>query len=275
MSGSRYVLEHNKDGAMHESVIYELDCGVAHIRLNQPDKRNAVDEVLTRELTECLLKAQADPKVHVMLLTAAGNAFSAGGDLREFQQKLSQPSLQVYDDGKASAKLFKVLGELTKPMIGAVNGAAFGGGCGLACACHIVVASEKAKFGCTEVKLGLFPMVILPMVRRVVGDRMAMQMSVTAAVLSADEAQRAGIVSRIVPHERLEQEAMTLARQVASYSPVALRVGLEGFAQTTDMEYAKAVDYLNTLRVVAFQTQDLLEGASAFLAKREPVWKGR
>ena len=121
---------------------------------------------------------------------------------------------------------------------------------------------------------GLFPMVILPMVRRVVGDRMAMQMSVTAAILSADEAQRAGIVSRIVPHDQLEKEAKALAQQVASYSPVALRVGLEGFAQTTDMEYAKAVDYLNTLRVVAFQTQDLLEGATAFLAKREPVWKG-
>ncbi|MGE4240152.1 enoyl-CoA hydratase/isomerase family protein [Ramlibacter sp.] len=260
---------------MNESVIYEVADGVAHIRLNQAEKRNPLDETATRELTQCLLKAQADPKVHVMLLTAAGSAFSAGGDLREFQQKLTQPSLQVYDEGKSSAELFKVLGVLNKPLIGAVNGAAFGGGCGLACACHIVVASDKAKFGCTEVKLGLFPMVILPMVRRVVGDRMAMHMSVTATVLSAEEAQRAGIVSRMVAHDRLEDEAKALAKQIASYSPVALRVGLEGFAQTTDMEYGKAVDYLNTLRVVAFQTEDLQEGASAFLARREPAWKGR
>jgi methylglutaconyl-CoA hydratase len=260
---------------MYGSIIFEVDRGVGHIRLNQAVKRNALDETMTRELTECLLKAQADPDVHVMLLTAAGNAFSAGGDLREFQEKLAQPSLQVYDEGKVSAELFKQLGVLSKPLICAVNGAAFGGGCGLACAGHIVIASDKAKFGCTEVKLGLFPMVILPMVRRAVGDRMAMHMSVTAAILSADEAQRAGIVSRVVPHDHLEEEAMTLARQVASYSPVALRVGLEGFAQTTDMEYGKAVDYLNTLRVVAFQTEDLQEGASAFLSKREPVWKGR
>lgn len=259
---------------MYESLTYEVAQGVAHIRLNQPDKRNALDAVLTRELTECLLNAQADPQVHVMLLSAAGNAFSAGGDLREFQRKLSQPSLQVFDEGKASAELFKLLGVLNKPLIGAVNGAALGGGCGLACACHIVIASEKAKFGCTEVKLGLFPMVILPMVRRVVGDRMALQMSVTAAVLSAEEAQRAGIVSRVVPHDQLEREAMDLAHQVASFSPVALRIGMEGFAQTTDMEYGRAVDYLNTLRVVAFQTQDLLEGATAFLEKREPAWKG-
>lgn len=259
---------------MYESLIYEVEKGVAHIRLNQPDKRNALDEVLTRELTECLLSAKADPLVHVMLLSAAGSAFSAGGDLREFQQKLSQPSLQVYDDGKTSAELFKTLGVLNKPLIGAVGGAAFGGGCGLACACHIVVASEKAKFGCTEVKLGLFPMVILPMVRRVVGDRMALQMSVTAAVFSAEEAQRVGIVSRVVPHDQLEREATALAHQVASFSPIALRVGMEGFAQTTDMEYGRAVDYLNTLRVVAFQTRDLLEGATAFLERREPVWKG-
>lgn len=260
---------------MYQTVVYEVDRGVGHMRLNQPDKRNALDDSVTRELTDCLLKAQADPDVHVMLLTSAGHAFSAGGDLREFAQKLTQPSLRVYDEGKLSAELFKVLGSLSKPLIGAVQGSAFGGGCGLACACHIVLASDKAKFGCTEVKLGLFPMVILPMVRRVVGDRKAMEMSVTASILSAEEARSAGIVTRVVPHDDLEKEAKALALQVATYSPVALRVGLEGFAQTTDMEYDKAVDYLNALRVVAFQTEDLQEGASAFLAKREPVWKGR
>ena len=260
---------------MYQSLIYVVEEGVAHIRLNQPHKRNAVDELLTRELVECLLKSQDDPAVHVMLLTAAGDAFSAGGDLREFQQKLSQPSLQVYDEGKGSAELFKILGTLRKPLIGAVNGPAFGGGCGLACACHIVLASDKAKFGCTEVRLGLFPMVILPIVRRVVGDRMALQMSITAAMLSAEEAQNAGIVMQIVPHEQLQAEAVALARRIAAFSPVALRVGLEGFAQTTDMSYAKAVDYLNTLRVVAFQTEDLLEGSTAFLEKRKPAWKGR
>lgn len=260
---------------MNESVVYQLEDAVAHIRLNQPERRNPLDEGITRELMACLRQAQADPQAHVMLLTAAGDAFSAGGDLREFQRKLSQPDLQVYDEGKASAELFKVLGALNKPLIGAVNGPAFGGGCGLACACHIVIASDRAKFGCTEVKLGIFPLVILPMVRRAVGDRMAIHMSVTASVLSAEEAQQAGIVTRIVPQDQVEQSAMALARQVASYSPVALRIGLEGFAQTTDMEYAKAVDYLNTLRVVAFHTEDLQEGASAFLAKRSPAWKGR
>lgn len=260
---------------MYQSLSYSAVEGVAHIHLNQPHKRNALDELLTRELVDCLLTAQKDADVHVMLLTAEGDAFSAGGDLREFQQKLSQPSLRVYDEGKGSAELFKILGSLCKPLIGAVNGAAFGGGCGLACACHIVLAAENAKFGCTEVRLGLFPMVILPIVRRVVGDRFALHMSISAAILSAEEAKSAGIVAQIVPNDQLQTHALALARRIASFSPVALRIGLEGFAQTTDMPYAKAVDYLNTLRVVAFQTEDLLEGATAFLEKRSAVWKGR
>lgn len=260
---------------MADRLIYEVKSNVACITLNQPEKRNALDEGITTELTAALRQAQASDDVTAILLTGAGDTFSAGGDLREFQQKLSQPSLQVYDEGKASAELFKELGALRKPLIGAVNGAAFGGGCGLACACHIVIASDRARFGCTEVRLGLFPMVILPAVRRAVGDRKALEMSITAKVLKAQEAMDIGIVSKVVDHESLSEEAWKLASEVASFSSVALRVGLEGFNATTDMEYAKAVDYLNTLRVVAFQTEDLLEGANAFLEKRAPKWKGR
>jgi enoyl-CoA hydratase/carnithine racemase len=260
---------------MPKSLQYGVTSGIAHVLLDQPEKRNPLDEILTVELIDALRSAQRDPEVRVILLSAAGNAFSAGGDLREFQKKLSQGSLTVYDEGKAGAELFKELGALHKPLVAAVNGPAFGGGCGLACAGHIVIASEKAKFGCTEARLGIFPMVILPAVRRAVGDRMALQMSLTAQVLSAQEAMAAGIVTRVVPHDRLQEEALATATQIASFSPVALRLGLEGFASTTDMAYAKAVDHLNTLRVVAFQTEDLLEGATAFLEKREPVWKGR
>ena len=259
---------------MPSSLTYEVESHVARIVLNQPDKRNALDERLTNELTEALRLAQAVPEVTAILLSAVGKAFSAGGDLREFQQKLSQSSLKVYEDGKSSAVLFKELGALRKPLIGAVNGSAFGGGCGLACACHIVLAADDARFGCTEVQLGLFPMVILPAVRRAVGDRMAMQMCITATPLNAQEAKSAGIVTRVVPRDLLAEEAWSMAKKIASFSPVALSVGLEGFAATSNMEYAKAVDYLNTLRVVAFQTQDLLEGATAFLEKRAPQWKG-
>lgn len=260
---------------MSDRLLYEVKSHVACITLNQPEKRNALDEGITTELTAALRLAQSSVDVTAILLTGVGDTFSAGGDLKEFQQKLGQPSLQVYDEGKSSAELFKELGALRKPLIGAVNGSAFGGGCGLACACHIVIASDQARFGCTEVLLGLFPMVILPAVRRAVGDRKALEMCITAKVFKAEEAKEVGIVNRVVPHETLSEEAWKLASKIASFSPVALRVGLEGFSATTDVEYAKAVDYLNTLRVVAFQTEDLLEGANAFLEKRTPQWKGR
>jgi methylglutaconyl-CoA hydratase len=258
-----------------DCVLYEVKNRVALITLNQPASRNALSEAVTEALRAALRAAQQSPDVTAILLTGAGETFSAGGDLREFRQKLSQPSLQVYDEGKSSSDLFKELGALRKPLIGAVNGSAFGGGCGLACACHVVIASDRAKFGCTEVNLGLFPMVILPAVRRAVGDRKARELCITGAVLTAEQAREIGIVSKVVPAASLAEEAWTLASKVASFSSVALRVGLEGFALTTDMEYAKAVDHLNTLRVVAFQTEDLLEGATAFLEKRSPQWKGR
>lgn len=260
---------------MPDALVYEVRERVATITMNQPSSRNALGEQLTTELIAALREAQGSDDVTAILLTGAGETFSAGGDLREFRQKLGQPSLQVYDDGKSSAELFRVLGAMRKPLIGAVNGAAFGGGCGLACACHIVIASDKARFGCTEVTLGLFPMVILPAVRRAVGDRTALEMCITARVLSAEQAREVGIVTRVVTHESLMDEARAMAAKIAKFSPVALRIGLEGFAMTSDMEYARAVDYLNTLRVVAFQTEDLLEGASAFLDKRTPQWKGR
>lgn len=260
---------------MYTSVTYEVQSRVAAITLNQPEKRNPLNDAMTADLIAALGQAEASDQVTAILLTGAGESFCAGGDLREFQQFRSRPSLDVYEGGYGTRDLFKLLGALRKPVIGAINGPAFGGGCGLACACHITLASEKARFGTTEVRLGLFPLVILPAVRRAVGDRKAMEMGLTGQILSAEEARAAGIASRVVPHESLASEARALAESVASFSPLALRLGLEAFIHTTDMDMEKAIDYLNTLRVLAFQSEDLHEGATAFLEKRPPQWKGR
>lgn len=260
---------------MYNHVLYEVKGRIAAITLNQPEKRNPLNVDLVSDLIRALKDAEASSEISAILLTGAGDSFCAGGDLREFQQMRSRPSLDVYDEGKGTAELFKLLAVLKKPLIGAINGAAFGGGCGLACACHIAIASDRARFGCTEVRLGLFPMVILPALRRAVGDRKALEMSLTGQILSAEEARAAGIVSRVVPHENLADEAWRLAEHIAAFSPVALRLGLEGFTVTTDMEPAKAIDHLNTLRVVVFQTEDLHEGATAFLERRQARWKGR
>src|SRR5690625_614832 len=154
---------------MENQLIFEIKSNVANITLNQPKSRNALDEKLTLELIKTLKKAEESKDVTAILLTANGDSFSAGGDLREFREKIKQSSLQVYDEGKYSAELFKKLESIRKPLIGAINGAAFGGGCGLACACHVVIASDRARFGLTEIRLGLFTMVILPTIQKAIG----------------------------------------------------------------------------------------------------------
>lgn len=257
------------------SVLYEVDAYVALVTLAEPDKRNPLNKALVAEFIAALTEAQRDPAVSVILLRAQGDSFCAGGDVREFQRFRERPSLDIYEEGRGTAGLFKLLAALTKPVVGAINGAAFGGGCGLACACSIALASDRAKFGTTELRLGLFPLVILPAVRGAVGDRMALEMALTGAIYDARQARDIGIVTRVVPHDDLAAESEAVARRIASHSASAIRLGMEAFRVSTGMDTARAIDYINALRVVSYQTEDLREGATAFLEKRAPKWTGR
>lgn len=257
------------------SVLYEVEAQVALITLAEPANRNPLNTVLTAELTAALVEAQRDPGVHAILLRAQGDSFCAGGDLREFQKYRERPSPEIYEEGKGTAGLFKLLATLTKPLVGAINGAALGGGCGLACACSITIASDRAKFGTTELRLGLFPLVILPAVRGAVGDRAALEMALTGAIMDAEAARALGIVTRVVPHEQLADDSLATARRIAAHSPIAIRLGMEAFRMSTGMDTGRAIDCINALRVVVFQTEDLREGATAFLEKRAPDWSGR
>lgn len=257
------------------SVLYEVDAHVALVTLAEPEKRNPLNVTLVGELIAALESAQRSPDVSVILLRAQGEAFCAGGDLREFQGFRDRPSLDIYEEGRGTAGLFKLLASLTKPVVGAVNGPAFGGGCGLACACSIAIASDRARFGTTELRLGLFPLVILPAVRGAVGDRTALEMALTGAIYDADSARALGIVTRVVPHDTLADESLAVARKIASHSPIAIRLGMEAFRLSTHMDTDRAIDAINAMRVVSYQTEDLREGATAFLEKRTPKWTGR
>lgn len=257
------------------SVLYEVDAHVALVTLAEPDKRNPLNTALTGALIGALDDAQRDPEVTAILLRAQGDSFCAGGDLREFQTFRERPSLAIYEEGRGTAGLFKLLAALTKPVVGAINGPAFGGGCGLACACSIAIASDRARFGTTELRLGLFPLVILPAVRNAVGDRMALEMALTGSIYDAEAARALGIVTRVVPHDTLADESLAVARRIAAHSAVAIRLGMEAFRMSTGMDTARAIDCINALRVVAYQTEDLREGATAFLEKRSPNWSGR
>ncbi|MCM3584181.1 enoyl-CoA hydratase-related protein [Mesobacillus maritimus] len=259
----------------YETLIYEVIGKVAKITLNLPEMRNPLTEKSTQELIHAIRTADDDSTIHAIILTGAGKAFSAGGDLNEFKKNLEKTAPELYFEGKASTELFKLGAEVTTPLIASVNGPALGGGTGLVSMCHLAIASTEAKLGLTELRLGLVPFVIMPWVRRAVGDRKMMEMMLTAEILSAEQAKELNLVHRVVEPNLLEEETMKLATQVASFSPLAVKLSLESFFNTEQMDIMKAFDYLTNLRLVSFMSEDLKEGASAFLEKRQPSWSGK
>lgn len=253
----------------------ELQNHILMITLNKPERNNPLSQELCRDLIDTLKRAEKDPSIRAIILTGAGKSFCAGADIKEFTEKLNQSTVTVYEDGNIStAELFRLGINYTKPIIGAVNGYALAGGFGLACLCHVVFASEKAKFGITEINIGMFPMVILPLVRKVIGERKALELSLTAQILSAEEACDLGVVNYVVSHENLLKETKDFVQNLLKRSPVAVKMGLTAFNETYLMDSSRAVDYLNALRVINFKSKDLYEGSQAFLEKREPTWVG-
>jgi enoyl-CoA hydratase/carnithine racemase len=260
---------------VYETILYEEKENVAKVTLNLPEMRNPLTEKSTRELVHAIRKADKNPEIRAIILTGAGKAFSAGGNLNDFKKNLERTAPDLYFEGKESTELFKLGAEVTTPLIASVNGPALGGGTGLVAMCQLAVASTEAKLGLTELKLGLVPFVIMPWVRRAVGDRKMMEMMLTAEIYSADQAKELNLVHRVVSPEDLETETWKLAKRVASFSPLAVKLSLDAFYNTEQMDLIKSFDYLTTLRLVSFMSEDLKEGASAFLEKRKPSWNGK
>jgi enoyl-CoA hydratase len=172
-------------------------------------------------------------------------------------------------------ELFTAMHGLGKPIVAMVNGHALAGGAGLMVACDLVVASEAAEIGLPEINLGLWPMMITAEIVRSVGRKKALELMLTGARIGAREAERIGMVNRVVPPDRLEEETMALARQLASRSPAVVRLGLRAFYDTQDMELRPALEHLERQLGAVLATEDAAEGIAAFTEKRKPVWKGR
>ena len=258
-----------------ETILYEIDNGIATITFNQPEMRNPLSKQVTEDLITAIKAADLDKEVKVIVLTGAGKAFSAGGNLNEFKENFTKSVPELHEEGKESTELFKLGATVKTPIIASVNGPALGGGCGIVAMSHIAIAAEEAKLGLTELRLGIVPYVIMPWVRRAVGDRKFMELMLTAEVFSAKEAKEYGLVHRVVRAEDLQEETLKVARTIASYSPLAVGLALESYHSTEQMDLMKSFDYLSTLRIISFQSEDLKEGAQAFLEKRNPVWQGK
>jgi enoyl-CoA hydratase len=258
---------------MSSSLIFDLTDGIARVTVNRPDKLNALNAIVIAELADAVTRIETDAAVRGIIVTGAGSkAFVAGADIKELTE-------QGVAGGRARAiagqQVFRRLERCGKPVIAAVNGFALGGGCELAMACHLRVAGENAKFGQPEVKLGIAPgyggTVRLP---RLVGKARALELLLTGDMIDAEEARRIGLVNRVVPTDRVVEEAESMLKVILANGPLAVRACLEavdvGMDMTLDQALLLEAGYFGLLSATA----DMQEGTRAFVEKRKPAFKG-
>lgn len=258
--------------AAFQCLLIEPSEGYQLIRLNRPEALNALNTVLMSELTQALDAAEADPEVRCVILTGSDKAFAAGADIREMAG-LGYP--QTYLDDYIT-RTHERAARFRKPLIAAVSGYALGGGCELVMMCDIVIAADNAKFGQPEVTLGVGPGIGgSQRLTRAVGKAKAMDMVLTGRMIDAAEAERSGLVSRIVPAAELLAEARAAAAKIAALSPVAVTACKEMVETAFETTLAQGVRAERRLFQALFATEDQKEGMAAFLEKRKPAFKGR
>jgi enoyl-CoA hydratase len=256
------------------SLLYEVHDGIARITINRPDKLNALNASVIAELGDAVDHIEGDAAVRGIVLTGAGpKAFAAGADISELAE---QGPMDAKMRSLAGQQAMRRLERCGKPVIAAVNGFALGGGCELAMACHMRVASEAARFGQPEVKLGLGPgyggTVRLP---RLVGKGRALELLLTGAMIDAQEAYRIGLVNRVVPADRLLPETEQLLRSILEQAPLAVRLVLEAVETGLDLTVDEALLLEANHFGLLSSTADMREGTAAFLGKRKPEFRGR
>ena len=234
------------------------------LTLNRPEKRNALNGALCRELVAAIEEGDRDPGVGAILLSGAGKSFCAGMDLDEM---LTPAEAEL---GEVHERLFTIGHRVTTPIIAAVHGAALAGGTGLAANAHIVVASEDATFGLTEIRIGLWPFVIFRAMVEAIGERRAVELGITGRIIDAQEAASIGLAHRVTTE--VDASASEIAAAVATSSPAAMRTGLRFVAETHGLEWDKAGKLAQRVRRDLFTTADFAEGISAFREKRKPRW---
>ncbi len=256
------------------TLLYDVHDGIARVTINRPDKLNALNATVIAELADAVGHIESDDAVRGVILTGAGSkAFVAGADIGELA---TQGPMEAKARALAGQRTMRWLERCGKPVLAAVNGFALGGGCELAMACHLRVASESARFGQPEVKLGLGPgyggTVRLP---RLVGRGRALELLLTGAMIDAQEAHRIGLVNRVVPADRLLAETEELARTILEQAPLAVRLVLEAIDAGLDLTVDEALLLEANHFGLLSSTADMREGTAAFLAKRKPRFEGR
>jgi len=257
-----------------ENIQMEIRDGVAFLTLNRPKVLNALNAATLQELETAIHTIRDDASVRAVILTGAGEkAFAAGADISELAQANGIDGRDLALRGQA---VFRSIESCGKPVIACINGFALGGGCELALACHLRIASENARFGQPEVKLGLIPGYGgTQRLARLVGKGVALQIILTGEMVSATEALRIGLVNEVVAPDQLLSRGEALARTIASMAPLAVRYSLEAVDRGYDLPLEEALFLEASLFGLSCGTADKTEGTAAFLAKRPAVWTGR
>lgn len=264
-------------GSRFKMIIYEKRGHVAWITLNRPEVRNAQGPPLRAELVSALELGRDDEDVYVMVITGAGDkAFSAGGDIAGFPQGPVDFMERIGMQLKGLRRPIELTREIPKPIIAMVNGLALGAGCELAMACDIIIASDDARFGQPEIKVGIIPggggTQVLP---RLVGEKKAKELVFTGNIISAEEALRIGLINRVVPKEKLKEATEEFVNSLLEKSPLILKFAKMAINKSLETSLSAGLAYESNLCAICFSTEDMKEAGKAFTEKRTPHYKGK
>jgi enoyl-CoA hydratase/carnithine racemase len=255
-------------------VRYDVVDRVATLTLDQPETRNALSDELVAELTAGLERARDDAEVRCVVLTSSHDkVFSSGGNLAGFAAEV--PLVHKHFAGDRFPRLFRLIGQLGKPTICAANGHVLAGALGVALSCDLIIAREGARFGTPEINIGVFPFMIMALIYRNIGRKKTNELLLLGDQISAEEAERIGLVNRVVPAGEFDAAVAGWARKLAAKSPLLMRMGKDAMFRQQDMAFDDALDYLRAQLTIAFAADDMQEGVKAFFEKREPEWTGR
>jgi len=257
-----------------DNLLLERDGAIATVTINRPKVLNALDSQTLDELRRAMLALKSEDDVRVVILTGAGEkSFVAGADINELAE---QTPVSGLEHALAGQHVFDIIENLGKPVIAAINGFALGGGCELAMACTLRIASDTARLGQPEINLGLLPGYAgtqrLP---RLVGKGRALELLLTGATIGAADAERIGLVNRMVPAADLLAETRSIAVKLAAQAPIAMRYIIDALNTGLEMPFAEGCIHEATLFGLVAATEDMREGTRAFIEKRKPVFKGR
>jgi enoyl-CoA hydratase len=256
----------------YETLLVEVTDHVCVIRLNRPDALNALNSTLLRELAHALTDADSNDRVRCIILTGSEKAFAAGADIKEMSEKNFVDMFGADFFTPETEAMLRV----RKPIIAAVSGYALGGGCELAMMCDFIIASDTAKFGQPEINLGVVAgLGGTQRLTRFVGKSKAMDMNLTGRFMDAEEAERSGLVSRVVPAKRLMEEAMGAAVKIAEKSQITVKVVKEAVNRSYEMTLREGLLYERRVFHMLFNSADQKEGMQAFLEKRQPQFRDR